>query len=451
MQTLTLFVSFLGAVLVLILRPARAFAVYVAVLLWYPTFLTVPVGTLDFKAGRIVVAVLLLRCLSSNNIRCSFKHSVIDSWMYFGTGLENLLPLISYHLPFIQVLATRCGSLMDDFFAYLVARFCIRNITDLVTAIKWIGITMIPLAVLGIVESLTGWMPFVPLRIYCPWDSEIIQTAARFGFFRANGPSGHPIIFGASFAMFVPLTYSLRHRGGILRNLCYFMAVMAVLGTLSSMSSGPLVLLLVMIVCLILEHFKQLVKPLIIFGIVSCLCISIISNRTIYHVLASYINPFGGTGWYRAKLIDLAIEHFNEWWFLGYGGLDPGWGPALGSRWTDITNHYIMYGVMYGIWGVIALVGILVTSLIMIIRCYKTETDPMLKSCFWALGSLVVSFMIAFNSFTLFAQSGILFICILGIIASLSSYSLLSNLRNGNTVTKKHALRLSMDRPLYRG
>jgi hypothetical protein len=211
------------------------------------------------------------------------------------------------------------------------------------------------------------------------------------------------------------------------------MTVMAVLGTMSSMSSGPCILLLLIIACLILEHFKEWVKPLIIFSVFSCILVDIVSNRTFYHVLASYANPFGGTGWHRAKLIDLAIEHFNEWWLMGYGGRDPGWGPALGNNWTDITNHYIMYGVVYGILGVITFVGILVISLIKIIRCYKTEKDPTLKSCFWALGGLIISFMISFNAFTLFAQSSSLFICILGIVASLSSYSLLSNRPNKDT------------------
>jgi hypothetical protein len=439
MQTLTLFVSLLGSVLVLVLRPARAFAVYVAILLWYPTFLSVPVGTLDFKAGRIVVAVLLLRCLANDNIRSSFKWSVIDSWVLFGVCVEMIVPFISYHFPFMQILESRGGTLMDGFFAYLVARLCIKDRTELVTAIKWIGIAMIPIAFLGVVESFTGWMPFVPLRKYCPWNSKIGEITTRHGFFRAIGPSGHPITFGASFAMFVPLIYWLRYREGISRSLCYFMTAMAVLGTVSSMSSGPLVLLLLIIVCLILEDFKEWVKPLIIFSVFSCIGIGIISNRPFYHVFASYVNPFGGTGWHRAKLIDLAIEHFNEWWLMGYGGLDPGWGPATGRDWTDVTNHYIIYGVMYGILGVIALVGVLVTSLIMMIRCYKIEKDPMLKSCFWALGGLIISFMISFNSFALFAQSGTLFICILGIAASLSSYSLSSG-PNNNLLAQRNRL-----------
>lgn len=430
MQPLTLFVSLLGSVLVLVLRPAKAFAIYIIVLLFYPTFLTISLGTLDFKAGRIVAAALLLRCLANDNIRNSFKWSAIDSWMFFSVCVEMIVPFISYHIPFLRIFESRGGSLMDGFFAYLVARFCIRDRTSLVTAVKWIGIAMIPLALLGAVESLTGWMPFVPLRKYCPWDATIANDAPRYGFFRATGPSGHPIMFGASFAMFIPLIYGLRHVGGFSKKLCYFMATTAVLGALSSMSSGPWMMLLVIIGCLIIEHFKDWVKPLIVLSAFSTIAVGIISNRPFYHVFASYANPVGGTGWYRAKLIDLAIEHFNEWWLWGYGGRDPGWGPSLGMTWTDITNHYIAYGVMYGILGLMALIGILVICFKMIIKSYTAEKDPIIKSWLWALGSLIVAFMISFNAFTLFAQSGTLFICIVGITASLSNYSLLPHRTN---------------------
>ncbi len=437
MQPLTLVISLIGSVLVLFLQPAKAFAVYIITLLFYPTFLVLPLGTLNFKAGRIVVLVLLLRCLANTRIRSSFKLSVIDKWFFAGTGVAMIVPFFSYHIPFMQLLASKCGELMDTLLAYLVARFCIRDRFSFVTAMKWIGMAIIPLALLGVVESCTAWMPFVPLRQYCPWDTKALVITDRSGFFRATGPSGHPITFGASFAMFAPLIYCLRHHGGISKNLCYLMTVMAVLGTLSSMSSGPWMLLLVIIVCLVLENYKKWIKPLIIFGVVFLIVVAVISNRPFYHVVATYANPLGGTGWHRARLIDLSIEHFNEWWLMGYGEQDPGWGEELGNSWTDITNQYIANGVMYGIAGVITFVGTLVASLMMIIRCYKTEKEYTAKSIFWALGCMIIGFMIAFNSFTLFAQSGTLFICMLGITASLSSFTLLPHLANGKVLAQR--------------
>jgi O-antigen ligase len=131
----------------------------------------------------------------------------------------------------------------------------------------------------------------------------------------------------------------------------------------------------------------------------------------------------GGSGWYRAKLIDLAIEHFGEWWFAGYGGQDPGWGPALGSRSTDITNNYIIIAVQDGILGVIAFCGVLTVSLMDICKSYAKTGNYKMKSWYWAFGSIIVMLIISFNSCAFFTQTGTLFYCILGMVGSSSGFA----------------------------
>jgi len=69
LESVTLFIAILASILVLLLPPARAFAIYVAVLLLYPVFLVGHIGLLDISAARIVVVVLLLRCLASSQLR----------------------------------------------------------------------------------------------------------------------------------------------------------------------------------------------------------------------------------------------------------------------------------------------------------------------------------------------------------------------------------------------
>ncbi|GAH74168.1 unnamed protein product [marine sediment metagenome] len=59
MQGVTLTIAIIFSVLAVTVRPAYALGVYIAVLLWYPSYLPVRIGTLDIMAGRIVAAVLL--------------------------------------------------------------------------------------------------------------------------------------------------------------------------------------------------------------------------------------------------------------------------------------------------------------------------------------------------------------------------------------------------------
>ena len=418
METVTLFIAGVASFLVLSLSPATAFAAYLTALIIYPSFLVVRLGPLDISVGRIVVAVLLLRCLCSGGIRRKFAWCRLDSWILFGWILSFTIPMVSSVVPLMQKLEQQSGVMMDTFFAYFVARYCITSRAGMVTVIKWIGIVMVPLAFLGVIEATTGWQPFRVLVRFCPWLEQIPTADMRHGFYRAVGPLVHPILFGTTFVLFLPMIYYLRNERGKWRPVGFFLSITASLGALTSMSAGPWMMLMTCIVCLILERFKKWTKPLVIFLVFAIIGVGIISNRPFYHVIATYANVLGGSGWHRAKLVDLAIEHFGEWWLAGYGGRPLGWGPSLGMGWTDITNEYIMFGVKYGMLGVIALVGVLVSSLLKVRRLHNTTNDPKLKSFYWALGSIVVALMITFNSCAFFGQAFTLFYCILGMIGS---------------------------------
>jgi hypothetical protein len=248
-----------------------------------------------------------------------------------------------------------------------------------------------------------------------------VISEGRFGFARAVGPFSHAILFGGGFAMFLPLIYYLHKEKGDWRTLSYVILVIALLGALSSMSSGPWVMVIVVIFCLVMERQKQLVKPMFVFFVISCILIGIASNRPFYHVIASWSNPLGGASWHRARLIDLAIEHFDEWWMVGYGDKDPGWGPQLGMGRTDVTNEYILNGIRYGIFGVIALCAVLAKAFRGLVSTYRRMSDPIIKSLCWAFGSLLFSIVIAWISVSFFGQLSTLVYCCFGIIGSLCS------------------------------
>jgi hypothetical protein len=419
MQALTVTLAVILACLVVLIPRAHAFSVYVITLLFYPVYLVVQLGSLDVSAARVVVMVLLLRCLLNIRFRASFKWNWLDRWVTFAAVTNLCIALIGWKMPMSNALQNESGHITDTYFAYLVVRFCLTDYRAIVTSIKWIAIALIPLAILGVIESYTGWAPYYNLVVYCPW-LQIVEPALseRTGFYRAIGPFNHPIMFGAAFIMFLPLVYWLRHQTGHWRIWSYVTVAFLAIGAFSSMSSGPVMMLFISIGFLAVERAKYLLKPLIICAVSGCFIIGIISNRPFYHVIASYADPLGGSGWHRAALIDLAIKHFNEWWFLGYGGQDPHWGKSLGMSWTDITNNYIVAGVKYGLVGIITLCGILTVGIRTLIQLHNSTKTPLLKSWYWALGAIFVTLVISFNSFCLFGQAETLFYCILGFVGS---------------------------------
>ena len=429
MQGVTLTISLFCSVLALVLRPHHALVVYIAGLLWYPSYLAVSIGTVDIVIGRFVIGVLFLRCMFDNKIRYQFKWSRLDTWVTVNMIVSIGVMLITQ--PSMAIIENRGGFLMDTWFAYIVARFIITDRAKLVSVVKLVSIILVPLAILGLIESITGWQPFVPLRQFHTWLPGAVERPGnmRWGFTRAVGPFTHPILFGGGFVLFMPLIYYLRHEKSNWHNLAYIFSALMILGALSSMSSGPWIMVILVLSCLIMERYKQWVKPMLITLVFSCIFIEILSNRTFYHVFASYASRLGGSGWHRAALIDVSISHFGEWWLAGYRGEDPGWGHYFGMGHTDVTNEYILSGVMYGISGVIALCVMLFVAFRGLLSAYKKVGHPVMKSLYWYLGSILFAVSAAWMSVSFFGQLRPLFYCVLGIIGSCSLFPLTQRIR----------------------
>ncbi|MEJ2704219.1 MAG: hypothetical protein P8Z79_17425 [Sedimentisphaerales bacterium] len=322
-------------------------------------------------------------------------------------------------MTFEQRFENRAGFVMDTWFAYLACRFIVTNRSTLVSVMKTVSVLLVPLAILGVVECVTGWQPFYPLWSLSPWATRASVVAQRFGLTRAVGPFGVSILFGINFALFLPFIYWLRYeKNWHLRAL--ILSGIALVGGLSSMSSGPWVMIIVVGGCLVLESRKQWIKTLLVLFVLLCIATQIASNRPFYHVVVSYANPLGGAGWHRAQLIDVAIKYFHEWWLRGYGDQDPGWGHYFGMGSTDVTNEFILTGVRYGIWGIIVLCAVLVAAFRAVTATYRRMVYPRLKSLCWACGTTLFAVVVTWMSVSFFGQLSTLFYCVLGIIASLT-------------------------------
>jgi len=416
MQGTTLVIGILGSILVLLLRPAFALGAYFAVLVWYPDYLRVSIGTLDISAGRIVIAVLVLRCLINDKVRTEFAWSRFDTWVAASMGVYVVMYLATHALS--GAIENQGGFVMDAWLVYLATRLCIRDREAMVAVVKVIALILVPLALLGVIEAVTHWYSYRNMHQYCPWRPEVPAVEMRWGFLRAQGPFSHSIMFGACFVMFLPLVWWLRRQRGYWGSVAYLLSAITVLGGLSSMSSGPWGMLTIVIFCLALEKYSYRLKGVLMLLVVFCLLVEIGSNRPFYHVVLNYCN-FGKGDWYqRARLIDVAIEHFDEWWLAGYGDKGPGWEEDLNAKVTDVNNEFILNGVRYGMLGVVALVGVLVAAGRDLARGFRQTADKALRSLYWALGSSLVGVIVIWQGVSFFGQATSLFYILLGLVGS---------------------------------
>jgi len=306
---------------------------------------------------------------------------------------------------------------MDSLSVYIVARLCLANRPAMIALLKWVALASIPLALFGIIETTTGWQPFTRLHVLCPWGIGSVRDA-RFGLYRAVGPFPQPILFGSFFAMLLPLVYYLRNVPSYPRILAYLLSGIVIAGALSSMSGGPLVIMGVAIFCMVMERSKHWTKLILIGFVICCIFVEVASNRHFYHVFSTRINPLGGAGYHRARLIDSAIQDFDEWWLVGYRGLDPGW-TARSS--TDVCSMFILNGVRYGILGIIAFSAMLICGMRDMVLLHNSSKDPILRSWAWALGSALLLVIFASIGSNIRGQVQFLFYVILGMTGSSSN------------------------------
>lgn len=417
MQAVTLAIGILGAILVILPRPAYALAVYFSFLVWFPEYLRVSIGTIDISVGRIIIAVLLLRCLLNNQLRDKFVWSRFDTWLTAAIGVFVVMYLATH--PLGAAIENRGGFVMDSWFTYIVVRLIIRDKATLISFLKIISIVLVALAVLGVSEAVSGKYYFLELRRFRVWNTPLgdIILEKRWGFGRANGPFSHSIMFGSCFVMFLPLVRALRHQRDYWAKLSYPLSGIVILGAISSMSSGPWGMLLVLLFCLVLEKYKYWAKVVLVLLVVLCILAEIGSNRPLHYVVLSYGNLGKGDWYQRAILVDSAIEDFDKWWLAGYGGRDPGWGARYGE-YTDANNEFILAGIEYGLLGIIALCAVIVTAFRALVRAFKETTNKELQSIYWALGSSLVGIIVIWQGVSFFGQMPSLFYTILGIIGS---------------------------------
>jgi len=424
MDQVTLLIAAIGSLLVLLLPASLALAAYVGVLVWYPYYLTVQVGTIDISVGRVLIMVLLARCLISRRLRGQAKPCSLDLWVMASLVIHAVVYCLAN--PVSDSVENQAGNLVDTAFVYLCFRLIIRDRASFMAFVKLVSLVLVPLAIIGVMEAVSGQYFFVWMARYCRWaraGSQLLNPSRmkpRLGFTRAFGPYSHPIMFGVTFGLFLPLTWALRREASLWRGLAWILAGFVVLGALSSMSSGPWMMLIVVLFVLAMERWRKGLKYFVFALLAVIPLVGIISNRPIYHVVFSYANPLGGAGWHRARLIDAAIDTFGQWWLLGYGGRDPGWGRYVGMAFADITNYYLWVACQAGLAGLVSFCGMLAVAIRNLLFTVKTVREPWLVSVAWSLFSSIVGLMIFFLSVGLFGQPRSLFYGVLGIVASLT-------------------------------
>lgn len=426
MQELTVLIAIIAVCLVFMVSPLHSLVIYIASLAWYPTYLTVPVGTVDFTLRRFIILAIYVKLFLMPYLLGRFKWSRLDQCLivYF---IAQFIAVIFNGSPFLSSITNLSGAVFDKVLPYFAVRIIIQDRQQYVTVLNWILVIVAPLAIVGFYESMTGINLFGSFKHFYAWKTLANtrledQIYIRAGFYRASVTFSHPIMFGLYFAMLGPVCAGLWVNAKKNRILIAIGLTLMCLGVFSSMSSGPLLAIVLAALMIIFYHWRIYWKPIVTIIFIMCGLVEVTSNRHFYDVLSGFAFD-GSNAWYRSKLIDVALFEggMNGHWLVGFPlGTDPGWGPKIaGFGYTDIVNQYLLELSSYGLLGLLSFFAMNLMAIMNLIRSFKNSRWRQDKWFIWCLAGSLFGFLIAIVSVSIYGPPLTVYYILLGFTATM--------------------------------
>jgi hypothetical protein len=313
-------------------------------------------------------------------------------------------------------LVYRLGIVYDYGGTYFLFRVLIRSFDELVHASRITAIVLAPVAFEMLLERVTGQNRFAGFG----GVPEICQV--RQGKIRAQGPFMHPILAGTVGAVCLPLMVGMWRRD---RRLAGAGIVACLVIVVTSGSSGPAMSAIFAGMALWFWSYRKHMRTLRWVALGSYIILDLVMKVPAYYLLARLDLAGGSTGWHRAELIDSAIRHLPEWWLTGTD-YTRHWMPT-GVTWspnhTDITNQYILFGIIGGLPLMLLFIGVIVVAFSNVGKVLRNHPDwPVSQRFFlWGLGAALFANVATCVSVAYFDQSFLFLFMTLGSIGAVSS------------------------------
>lgn len=297
-----------------------------------PSDQRVIIFNLDFTPLRILVVAGALRLWLRGEIR-NIKLNRFDQIILLWASVGTVIYIMQWQD--MRSLIFKCGILFDILGSYWLFRQNLQSLANvhfIVAVFALCALVMLPFVAL---EYFTGSNPFSVL-------GGVVTAVRQSGRYRCQASFPHSIVLGLFWANLVPIFFAR----GIKKQsrFFYWLACLAsILMIIASNSSTTIITLMVVLSLLCLYRYRFYGRQIAYSLCVIIVLLHFAMKAPVWH-LASRLNVIGGsTGYHRYKLIDKAVENFNEWALFGTRSTAH-WGWSQ----QDITNQYILEGIQGG-------------------------------------------------------------------------------------------------------
>lgn len=418
MTYVTLIFAAIAAVVAWRGTPMQALYMYLGCLLWYPEFLSAPLGSLDFTASRILVIACTLKIALQRGELEAFRPRRFDLLilLIFSARIFS----ITMNESFGRALEAVSGNFCNTVLPYFLVRITIRTRERLDGFLRAFVILALPLAVLGCIQCVTGFNPYGFMRQFSTWTTLPQEDAVRWGLFRATVTFDQYIAFGLFFAAVLPFALAIRAADSK-RNWKLLAALIILGGVLSSMSTAPMLATVVSISFLLFYPFRRYAAVLICVVIASLIFLEFASDRHFYEVGSRFAMD-ASTAYDRVGLYKEAFGGgMSGHWIFGYGFVGVGAGNTntyFDWEYKDFTSYYIEHLVKYGLVMVIPQLLKNIFYYVLLYRCFKALEHERDKWTVWCVAATLIGWNVAMLTVTTISVLPQLFYMFVALAAS---------------------------------
>lgn len=415
-------------VLVLVLSPGRAVGVMIASMLLWPEYMRVPLGVVQMSIPRAAALALVARLMLTGHSRSrNGSGSSAFQWMWLDVVViaawvwdvaANVI-MSADEVQMVQMV----GRVLDTVMMYFAARLALRTMSDFRAAVAPIVLTAIAMGTLGTIEAVTSRSVYEAHYAIAgnPWFEK--DAEYRYGFLRARGSASHSIYFGVAMGLLVGILWSLR---GVAKSkwLVWIGIAAAFLGGLSSLSSGPQIGLVTLMLCGAFYYIRWAIKPAVALLVFLCVVVEVASNRHFFQ-LADYLALSSETAWYRGRLMEVAFERVGDYAVAGFGGRTPHaqWGMMIDTRQhVDVVNHFIIVALNGGLASLAMFLTMQVQSIRGCAKVSRLTRRPEARALAFGFACTLIMLMVASLSIGLFGPPLLLTYLLMGSMVSVGMW-----------------------------
>lgn len=364
----------------------------------------------DFNTVRIVIICGIIRAAANGDFKLTLQNRfdrLILSWVFFA-----LLSSVGHSAD--TALWTRMRWSVDICGSYFYGKSYLRSIGSIENFARILLFVLVPFAALIAYEHKTGRNPYYKI------GAKNAYSIVRDGKIRAQGPFGHPILtgtLGASTAPFFLVLWRQRRKAAIVG-----LAASATI-TYASASSGPMAAFAVGMAGAVFWRWRPKLRALQFTALAAIALMQILMDRPFWYVMASVDLVGGSTGWYRARLMEQAMWHLNEWWLFGtdYTRHWMPTGVSSSPDHSDMVNYFVHQGVLGGLGVMLSFVGLLVFAFLAFgkkLRACRQRGDVHAEFAVWCAGCALLTHTVSFVSISYFDQMYVFVYMLIGLASN---------------------------------